>query len=402
MELISDTGAIRDISEIAAGLSQEEDDRIEAISLENLLDELQLVHEQVEDIPAEEVEAANFAPAFESLVGMITSIRENGSISRTEALTLRDMTASMEGFESTFESLPIQSFTELPSKVNFQPSMEGLLGNIARSILQAIKKAIEWVRMQVRSFVSAMRVNLPKAKAADAVRKQASSNFKAKKFEPDAFTPELFTPNKAKFQTFGDYGSGVNVKSNQLITMLCAPGINKRISTAVNDFTSEYAEAPKFVTMEDLEPLLSKLAQCFNVQSAGGSASMAAKATAMNLLVEVKRLASLEELVPINNVAPLLDRYHSAAIDMPSNYCTLMTTGLANALSTSNNMIAQVESSIKSPNLHQDTLEELRFQAFFHKDVTFILNQVYAVVGLVNTASVTISKTLFEGVQKAA
>ena len=145
MDMVSESGAITDVNEIAAavGLDEDQVNSVLQTALEELADTLQ----DIEDVSEEEMmEMSKSLPAFESLCSVATCILESGSISRSDANTLMSATTSLEGFEKTFAGLPLNSYTEMPSKVNFDVSMENIFKTILTKIIEACKKLVEAIR----------------------------------------------------------------------------------------------------------------------------------------------------------------------------------------------------------------------------------------------------------------
>jgi DNA-directed RNA polymerase beta' subunit len=136
--MISESGAVMDINELAAALelTPEAAEEINALSLEQIFDE---VDKFVVDQGLSDEDAVVLEPALESLRNVYHSVRDSGHISRADAQVLMQMTTSLENFRDPFDTMPANSFTELPSKVNYTPAMEGILSSILRKIWEAIK-----------------------------------------------------------------------------------------------------------------------------------------------------------------------------------------------------------------------------------------------------------------------
>lgn len=127
----------------------------EVLSLESILEDLegndwvaedQGTEDGEEATPSVEEFTANIEPSIESLIKVVGEIRELGAISRSDASTLSQMTASLEGYSNLFKTMPINSFTEAPSKVNFDVAMESLARKIWKSIADSLRKLISWCR----------------------------------------------------------------------------------------------------------------------------------------------------------------------------------------------------------------------------------------------------------------
>jgi len=138
-------------------LTPEMIEQIENTSLEDLLEDLTGLETIADKVELGELPEDELTPAMESLRGMIEDLRHSGSICRTDAHAIQSMTASMEGFEDTFATMPLASFTQMPSKVNYTASMENLLSAVARKIIEAIKKVIRFLREKGRALLSALR-----------------------------------------------------------------------------------------------------------------------------------------------------------------------------------------------------------------------------------------------------
>lgn len=148
MPMISESGAVMDINELAATLevTPEMAEEINCLSLEQLGDEMDKLDELVVDAELSDEDATILAPALESLRNVYHSVRDSGHISRADAQVLMHMSASLENFQDPFATMPLASFTELPSKVNYQPSMEGVLGSFLKKIWEAIKAMIAKIK----------------------------------------------------------------------------------------------------------------------------------------------------------------------------------------------------------------------------------------------------------------
>jgi len=176
--MISESGALTDPNELAAALTPEEITAIENSSLEALLADLGKIEGVADQVGLGELPESELSPAFESLMGIVHDIRESGGISRGDAAVIANMTASLEGFEHTFDHMPMASFTEMPSKVNFAPSMESVLATVGRKIIDIIKAIIQWVRDKAKSFVGMFRDNRIKAKQTEVASNKVSEALK--------------------------------------------------------------------------------------------------------------------------------------------------------------------------------------------------------------------------------
>ncbi len=182
MSLINEDGAIVDPSEIAAALQttveelQAEDEAIEQASLESLLDSIsaQVSMESLEEPTFEFLE-----PAMESILSIAQDIQASGAISRSDAQTLLGMTTSLEGLQESFSTLPLNSFTEMPSKVNFDVSMENIFSSIGRKIIEIIKAIVKWIKDKAKAFMGLFRNNRVKAKQTEEASKKVADTLDA-------------------------------------------------------------------------------------------------------------------------------------------------------------------------------------------------------------------------------
>lgn len=181
MDMVSESGAITDVNEIAAalGLAPEvikaEDEAIMAASLEDLLEAINQTEEMV---AVEDVDIDVLTPAMESILNIANEIQGVGAISRADAITLRQMTTSLEGFQDLFATMPMNSFTEMPSKVNFDASMEGIFGDIARKVVEIIKAIIKWIRDKAKQLFSFIRKDRVVIQQANLAAAKVSKNHK--------------------------------------------------------------------------------------------------------------------------------------------------------------------------------------------------------------------------------
>lgn len=192
--------------ELLAPLSEEQLSEINALSTEALFDDLSTFTAEADVEQPEELTATQIA--LESLQSTLMAIGERGVICRSDTQTLIQMTTSMEGFEDAFELMPLGSFTELPSKVNYQASMENLLSRIAQKIIETIKRMIAWFKGKYKEFASRLSGNnVAQAKLA-ALGRNMDAQLRQKPAEWDA-QAEIETIEFAKWL----------LENNQGITM---------------------------------------------------------------------------------------------------------------------------------------------------------------------------------------
>lgn len=134
-----------DLSALAQelGVEPEVATQITDMSLEQLIDECDkfLLDPELSD-----EHVAVYEPALESLRNIVDSVGATGTISRADARVMQEMSVSMEGFAGVFDNMPLNSFTELPSKINFEPSMENMITAFIKRILELIKAGIARLR----------------------------------------------------------------------------------------------------------------------------------------------------------------------------------------------------------------------------------------------------------------
>jgi hypothetical protein len=154
---------------------------IESQSLESLMEDISVAIESLDSVD-EEIPLIDFEmePALESMMGVLGAIRDNESISRSDVTTINQLISSMEGMEDPFENIPLISFTELPSKVNYDVAMEGVLSNVARYVIEAIKKIILAIKTTIQKSVGFFRKNVVTAKKVEQVSKRVSSSYRSK------------------------------------------------------------------------------------------------------------------------------------------------------------------------------------------------------------------------------
>lgn len=175
-------------------ITDEEALAIEKTSLEDLLEDL--TGFTPEEMQAFEETTPDVVPALESLISVVSDIRETGSISRSDAAALAQISTSLEGFQDAFELLPMGSYTELPSKVNFQPTMESMLHRIISAIVEKIKQLIDWLKKNATALMTFLRQRTVVNKKIDTAAKQVKV-----KFSPTTINP-LFLQKGAAVDKF--------------------------------------------------------------------------------------------------------------------------------------------------------------------------------------------------------
>lgn len=167
-EMISGNGAVRDSNAIAAS---EVDDGLAPTPVSGdpaMMPVPEISMEEAEDIleetgpilpdPKDPTEIEDLQVSLSSSLEQLTSVRDelvaSGYINRSEAVMLKNLTASAESIGSFFDRLPISSFTELDSKVNYNVTCEGLGRTIVDKIIALIKTIIKYIVSIAKWFIS--------------------------------------------------------------------------------------------------------------------------------------------------------------------------------------------------------------------------------------------------------
>lgn len=154
MSLINESGAVIDPSEISASDTPDDLPPVEMTE-----DEATVVLDSFSDIFTKSVDGVedeeniedieelhvSLSQSLEQLCSIRQELQSNGCVSRSDATMIRNLMASAESIGSTFDKLPINSFTEMPSKVNFEASCESLLGSIYQTVLRIIKAVVNFL-----------------------------------------------------------------------------------------------------------------------------------------------------------------------------------------------------------------------------------------------------------------
>lgn len=168
-EMISASGAIRDPSEIAAS-STELDEGVPAPVMGDpaMMTLPEISMEEAEDILEEtgpilkdpkdptEIEAlqVSLSSSLEQLVNVRTELLASGYINRSEANMLKNLTTSAESINSFFDRVPVSSFTEIDSKVNYTATCEGLGKSIVDTVMSIIRTIIKYIVAIGKWFVN--------------------------------------------------------------------------------------------------------------------------------------------------------------------------------------------------------------------------------------------------------
>lgn len=400
MTMISESGAIRDISEIAAGLTAEEEARIESASLEELMEEIGNAEDELSALPEEVMNEFSISPGLESLMSVLSSIRESGSISRIDAQSIQAMTTSMEGFEDIFANMPIGSFTEMPSKVNFDASMESVLQSALRTVVDAIRKMVAWVREKIKSFAQTFRANLPKAKLADELNQKVVSKLDLDLIKPELTDHEQFKPEN--FQLFDRKESLVYVKSNMFIHYMIRGSMIHGLTRNIGKFCDVYMDKADSVTLESLLPIVLEIAEVIphdpdtkrSIESVGaGSSNIAFDARALiNLPISHKEFEAVSTI----------GRYQATLASIPKGASSKMTVQVNNALDKANKLVSALEKKALDKSATKETLDEITAKINIQREIVTALYNLQVLISVFVTCTTKMSKTLVEaGVVKA-
>lgn len=200
-EMISESGAVRDVNEIAASDFSDTptllppvpiggdpammaDPIVDIASFEFLDGEdPEIAPEQDEELEGVRV---SLSSSIESLSSMHRELKNSGSISRSEATMLKNLTTSCESIGKFFDRVPASSYTEMGSKVNYNATMEGIMGSMIDALINLIKtvaKFIVNIAKWVFGIFTARKAKDRQYDAADKAVKQAYT--KSEKTEPD-------------------------------------------------------------------------------------------------------------------------------------------------------------------------------------------------------------------------
>lgn len=153
----------------------------ELAALESLLSQSQIALEDLnayfgevdECLLTEEEEAAqaeaealqvSLSSSLEQLTSFYRELHHGGHVGRSDAAMLKGVSISTESMQSFFNRHPLNSFTETPSKVNYQATCEGLGSAIVDTLIRLIKRVWE----MVKTFATALFRLLTGRKAQDA------------------------------------------------------------------------------------------------------------------------------------------------------------------------------------------------------------------------------------------
>lgn len=154
-EMISESGAVRDVNEIAAT----EPADLPEISMEEaiaIMEDTGPILADPEDATSLDELSVSLSSTLEQLNSMRHELTASGQISRADAAMLKNLTASAESIGAVFTRLPISSFTELPSKVNYTATCEGLGKSIVDTVIAFIKGVFKYIIAIGKWFINFM------------------------------------------------------------------------------------------------------------------------------------------------------------------------------------------------------------------------------------------------------
>lgn len=400
MTMISESGAILDINEIAAGLSPEEVTRIESASFEELAEEIGNVDGELSLLPPDALEELGVSPSLESLLAVLGNIRESGSISRVDAQSLHAMTASMEGFDDMFASTPINSFTEMPSKVNFDVSMESIFSRALTSVVATIRKIIAWIRSKIKSFSATFRANLPKAKAADEFNQKVVSKTNLDLIKPELSNAEHFTPEP--FPSFERKESLVYVKSNMFIYHMIRGSMIRGLTYNVVKFCDVYLDAGEAVTLEQLLPIVKEIAEVIPNESNSTRTITSIGIGSTDIAFDARALINLPVSHKEFEAVSTIGRYQATLATIPKGIAGKMTSKVNSALVMANKLVDSLEKKATDKAATKEVLDKVTGDLTVQREVVNALYNLQVLVSVFITTTTKMSKTLIEaGVVKA-
>lgn len=166
MTTTTDTGTDvtpEDIAALESLLSQSQ------IALEDLnayfgeVDEYLLTEEEEAAQAEAEAMQVSLSSSLEQLTSFYRELKQGGHVGRSDAAMLKGVSISTESMQGFFNRYPLNSFTETPSKVNYQATCEGLGSAIVDTLIRLIKRVWELVK----TFASAIFRLLTGRKAQD-------------------------------------------------------------------------------------------------------------------------------------------------------------------------------------------------------------------------------------------
>lgn len=153
MTMILESGAIVDPSELAATDYTRPPEEILEPSLEDAVALIESTdtaafnqEESSDDFPAIDELNVSLSGSLEQLRSVRDEVMRSGQISRSEAAMIKNLLASTESLSSAFDNLPVNSFTEMGSRVNLNTTCESLLGSIYQVILKIIRAVTEYIK----------------------------------------------------------------------------------------------------------------------------------------------------------------------------------------------------------------------------------------------------------------
>lgn len=153
MTMILESGAIVDPSELAATDYTRPPEEILEPSLEDAVALIESTdtaafnqEESSDDFPAIDELNVSLSGSLEQLRSVRDEVMRSGQISRSEAAMIKNLLASTESLSATFENLPVNSFTEMGSRVNLDATCESLLGSIYQVVVKIIKAVVEYIK----------------------------------------------------------------------------------------------------------------------------------------------------------------------------------------------------------------------------------------------------------------
>lgn len=391
MTMISESGAIRDISEIAAALEvpvetlQMENEAIANASVEELIKDIEeiVVADYNDDIPVFEL-----APVVDSILQVTNAIKASGSISRSDAMTLHQMTSSLEDFKGVFDNIPISSYTEAPSLVNFDASMESVLSSLARNAIETIKKIIAWIREKAKDVIKSIRDFSPKIRSVEELARRIGSKIKLSEFDQDYF-------NKDSRFIKVENGSSV-FKASELFCRLVLEtkfiSFAKQIDGLAHTYIGLNVEKPETFKiigyLDVMNGLISKDALAGDLVL--GAAS---KSVRTNVQVLYRLTSDLELISPDNLLSKCSMLTKSLGRD---RILSNATTEVAKAVNMAEKFVKTIEEHIAKWAYTEEEMASLKDRLEIHKQMITVFTDMKIILMILSNLAADSSRILIE------
>lgn len=171
-------------------LTDEELETLQPVGI--LFDKIDTVMAEMPEQQEEDATRAVLLASVESLRSIYGEVLSSGHITRSDALTIKNLIVSTESADTFFDRHPVNSYTEMGSLVNYQVTCENLVVNILKGIgklIMAIFGAFVGVVKAILRALFGVGKQLDEAKRADPVVTRAYDAAKQKGAE-NQYTPK--------------------------------------------------------------------------------------------------------------------------------------------------------------------------------------------------------------------